>query len=182
MNKKHKVEIVEYNPEWPRVFRELSRLISTVVGDLVLRIEHVGSTSVYGLAAKPIIDLDVVIATRDQLPEIADRLGIMGYVHEGDLGIEGREAFGREGEDVPKDGTGRNWPAHHLYVCAEGNIELIRHVVFRDYLRKTPGEAMAYGKLKYQLAQQYRYDVEAYCEAKTSFVNSVLEKAMSEAG
>ena len=182
MNKQRQVEIVAYNPEWPRAFRDLSRVLSTVAGDLILRIEHVGSTSVHGLSAKPIIDVDVVIATREQLPEISERLAGIGYGHEGDQGVEGREAFRREGDDVPRDGTERKWPAHHLYVCAEGNPELIRHVAFRDYLRKTPGEARAYEQLKYQLAQRYRYDVDAYCEAKTNFVNSILEKAISETG
>jgi len=72
---------------------------------------------------------------------------------------------------------------HITYMYAQRAIpELIRHVAFRDYLRKTPGEARAYEQLKYQLAQRYRYDVDAYCEAKTNFVNSILEKAISETG
>jgi GrpB-like predicted nucleotidyltransferase (UPF0157 family) len=181
MKKLRKIEIVAYDPNWPQLFQELSRIILTAAGDLILRIEHVGSTSVHGLDAKPIIDLDVVISTRDYLPEISVRLAGIGYVHNGDQGVEGREAFKRESEDVPRDGTGRNWPMHHLYICAEGNPELIRHVTFRDYLRNSPEAAKAYEKLKYQLAQQYQYNADAYCEAKTSFIKSILEKVRSEA-
>jgi len=175
--KQRKVEIVEYNPQWPHFFNELSGVISTAIGDLALRIEHIGSTSVPGLAAKSIIDLTVVIASREFLPETIYRLAVLGYEHEGDLGIPGREAFAREGEDVPRDETGRKWPAHHLYVCAQDNAELARHVAFRDYLRDNREEARSYEKLKYQLAQQFAYDVEAYCEAKTHFVNRILKQA-----
>jgi len=174
MTKQRKVELVEYNPKWPQFFSELSRVISTAMGDLALRIEHVGSTSVPGLAAKPIIDLDAVIASRQLLPEAIHRLAGLEYVHKGDQGIRGREAFARQDEDTPKDGTGRKWPVHHLYVCAQDNAELARHVAFRDYLRSNPAAALAYAKLKRQLAQQFPYDVDAYCEAKTDFVNGIL--------
>ena len=177
MTKQRKVELVEYNSQWPQFFGELSRAISTALGDLAVRIEHVGSTSVPGLAAKPIIDLDVVIASRQLLPATIQRLAGLGYKHKGDLGIAGREAFAREGEDVPRDGTGRTWPAQHLYVCAQDNVELARHVAFRDYLRNNPAEAMAYEELKRRLAQQFTYDVDAYCEAKTDFIRRTLQQA-----
>jgi GrpB-like predicted nucleotidyltransferase (UPF0157 family) len=87
------VEIVDYDPRWPETFASLRDQVAGVLGPFALRIEHVGSTSVPGLPAKPIIDLDVVIATQVDLPEVIGRLGTLGYQHEGDLGIPGREAF-----------------------------------------------------------------------------------------
>ncbi|MEW6737151.1 MAG: GrpB family protein [Acidobacteriota bacterium] len=177
MTKQRKVEIVEYNPQWPEYFSQLSSTISSAIGELALWIEHVGSTSIPGLAAKPIIDLDIVIASRQPLPEIVQRLVLLGYQHEGDLGVLGREAFAREGEDVPRDATGRKWPAHHLYVCAQDNAELAKHITFRDYLRNNRAAVLAYQELKYQLAQQFPYDVDAYCEAKTNFINNILQQA-----
>src|SRR6266567_3992999 len=78
---------------WPAVFAQLRDHIANALRPLATRIEHVGSTAVPGLAAKPIIDLDVVIATRDDLPAVIERLHPLGYRHEGDLGVPGREAF-----------------------------------------------------------------------------------------
>ena len=108
------VEIADYDPGWPAAFAALRDQITGVLGPLAQRIEHVGSTAVPGLPAKPIIDLDVVIATRAHLPEVITRLDALGYHHEGDLGITGREAFTSPAAT----------PAHHLYVCSADSREL----------------------------------------------------------
>jgi GrpB-like predicted nucleotidyltransferase (UPF0157 family) len=85
--------IKEYDPQWPVLFEELRVKLSELLGNMVSAIEHVGSTSVPGLAAKPIIDLDVLLASADYFPEAIGRLAALGYEHQGDLGITGREAF-----------------------------------------------------------------------------------------
>jgi GrpB-like predicted nucleotidyltransferase (UPF0157 family) len=85
--------IKAYHPQWPILFEELQVKFSDLLGNMVSAIEHVGSTSVPGLAAKPIIDLDVLLASAAYLPETIRRLATLGYEHEGDLGIAGREAF-----------------------------------------------------------------------------------------
>jgi GrpB-like predicted nucleotidyltransferase (UPF0157 family) len=85
--------ITEYDPQWPVLFEELRVKFSELLGDMASAIEHVGSTSVPGLAAKPIIDLDVLLASAACLPETIRRLATLGYEHQGDLGIAGREAF-----------------------------------------------------------------------------------------
>ena len=118
------IKIVDYDPQWPVTFAALKRVIETMVGHSLLSVEHVGSTSVPGLAAKPIVDLDVVIESNTVLPEMIQPLARLGYIHRGDLGIPGREAFDREDHDVPRDGTGRTWPDHHLYVCGKDSVEL----------------------------------------------------------
>jgi GrpB-like predicted nucleotidyltransferase (UPF0157 family) len=136
-------------------------------------IEHVGSTAVPGLAAKPIIDLDVVIADRADLPAVMERLRSLGYLHEWDLGVPGREAF------TTPAGT----PPHHLYVCAVGTPALNRHLAFRDALRADSALAAAYGELKRTLATRLNPDRNAYTEAKSAFVEQALVAASaSEAG
>jgi GrpB-like predicted nucleotidyltransferase (UPF0157 family) len=171
------VVVVPYDPEWARVFEALRHVYRGTLGELVVAIEHVGSTSVPGLAAKPIIDIDVVIQSHAELPAVMDGLTRLGYRHKGDLGVPGREAFGRDGaDDVPRDGSGRRWPAHHLYACASDSRELRRHLAFRDWLRSNPEVAHEYGNLKQRLTELYRDDWEAYTDGKSDFIEGILTK------
>lgn len=126
-----------------------------------------GSTAVPGLAAKPVIDLDVVIADRTDLSALIKRLRPLGYHHEGDLGVPGREAFT----------TPAGAPPHHLYVCAVGTPVLNRHLAFCDTLRANAELAQAYGDLKRDLAAKLDDDRAGYTEAKTRFVEDVLASA-----
>jgi GrpB-like predicted nucleotidyltransferase (UPF0157 family) len=160
------IVIEDYNPEWGLWFNRLQRMARDALGDLAVAVEHVGSTAVPGLAAKPIIDIDVVIPSRDDLPEAIRRLASIGYRHEGDLGIADREAFAQ-----PHD-----LPVHYLYVCSKHSPELRRHLRFRDALRASPGAAAAYGALKRELAIRFRNDREGYAQAKTAFVTSILAR------
>src|SRR6188508_3746065 len=107
------IVVVDYDPAWSVIFESLRAQLWAVVADVALAIEHVGSTAVPGLAAKPIIDLDVVVAP-GQVGTAIDRLSAIGYEHKGDLGVAGREAMRHP------SGSRR----HHLYVCAEGNLAL----------------------------------------------------------
>jgi GrpB-like predicted nucleotidyltransferase (UPF0157 family) len=166
------VIIVNYDPRWPDLFQELRAPVVTVLSDLVVSVEHVGSTAVPGLAAKPIIDMDAVVPSVADIPEAIRRLAILGYVHRGDLGITGREAFTSPAEK----------PRHHLYVCALASEELRRHRSFRDYLLTHPDDARAYGALKKTAALRFAEDRGAYNEAKTRFVEAVLQRASSGGG
>ena len=148
------------------------------MGSLATAIEHVGSTAVPGLSAKPILDIDVVIPSRSDLAQVINRLAALGYRHVGDLGVSGREAFSTDGaQDVPRNGTGRQWPDHHLYVCSADSGELRRHLSFRDWLRCHPDRAAEYGALKLHLSQAHREDRARYTEAKTEFVEASLREA-----
>jgi GrpB-like predicted nucleotidyltransferase (UPF0157 family) len=171
------ITIAEYDPQWPVTFAAVRHVLAKTLGTLALAIEHVGSTAIPGLAAKPILDLDVVVAYREYLPDVIEALSLLGYFHQGDLGIVGREAFGRRSPDVPRDGRGRTWPPHHLYVCAHDSAELARHITFRDYLRQTPEAVEAYAKLKRRLAEDFAHDHEAYAQHKTGFVEDMLRRA-----
>ena len=168
------IEIVDYDPAWPDAFAGISQAVAAALGPLALRIEHVGSTAVPGLGAKPIIDIDVVIESPRLLPRVVEALSALGYIHEGDGGIPGREAFGREGAAVPADGSGREWPDHHLYVCPGDSEELRRHLRFRDYLRSHPEAAARYEALKRDLAERHPNDIDSYVQGKSAFVERIL--------
>ncbi len=164
------IVVVDYDPEWPALFAALKDRAASALGTLAVRIEHVGSTAVPGLAAKPIIDVDALLRSGNDLPAAIAALEGIGYHHEGDLGIPGREAF--------------RWPAgeprHHLYVCMPGSEEFRRHVAFRDCLRSHPDLRLAYAELKRRLAVRHREDRDAYTEAKTAFIQGVLRQACGD--
>jgi GrpB-like predicted nucleotidyltransferase (UPF0157 family) len=166
------VVIVPYDPAWPPIFDGLRDVYARALGPLALAIEHVGSTAVPGLAARPIIDVDVVIPSRAVLSEVIHRLARLGYRHHGDLVVPGREAFTREEVDGgSRDGTGRRWPAHQLSVCAADSEALRRHLHFRDWLRAHPSRMAEYDRLKTRLAQIYGDNLEGYTEGKTAFID-----------
>lgn len=163
------IDVVPYQPTWKESFTEIKAMIQSYIGDLILRIEHVGSTSVEGLPAKPIIDLDVVIDSYEVLPAIIERLAKEGYEHQGNLGVDGREAFQRTFDD--------GHMKYHLYVCPKDGKGYFEHIALRDYLRANTDARNAYGELKQQLAIKHRYDIDSYVNAKTDFVRDILSKA-----
>ncbi|ETT52149.1 GrpB family protein [Paenibacillus sp. FSL H7-689] len=168
--------IEDYNNEWPEMFSDLKSIIEQRLGDLVLRIEHVGSTAVPGLAAKPILDIDVVIDSMDLLPDVIQGLESLGYYHEGNLGVENREAFARKDANVPYSIVKIQKPEHHLYVCNKESKELLRHISFRDALISNPEFVVEYANLKKELAIRYRENRQSYTDGKTEFVNKVLNE------
>lgn len=126
------VSLVEkYNPEWPKWFEEIKTFLGEKVSQACIRIEHVGSTSISGMTAKPIIDLILVIEPQD-FEKIKALLAERGYYHRGDLGIEEREVFGLEDVSVKS-----SMPLHHLYVCPEHSAELKKEIAFREFLRQS---------------------------------------------
>lgn len=162
------VIVQSYDESWKTDFIAIRDELDAALKDLALRIEHVGSTSVEGLSAKPIIDIDVVIRDRTVLPEVISALGRIGYTHEGDLGIPGREAFKYEGKDHLRK--------HHLYVCAQDSEELKRHLAFRDYLRNHPEAVAEYGRIKEEGAALYPYDIDRYIEHKSPFIENIYKQ------
>lgn len=161
--------VSDYDDAWPRSFEQLAAPVRAALAGLDADAEHVGSTSVPGLAAKPIVDIDVVVGAREDLPVAIERLRALGYVYQGDKGIRGREAF-----LWPPD-----TPPHHLYVVLRGNAPHRDHVDFRDYLRAHPEVASEYAALKKSLAEQHAEDRLGYLEGKSEFVTRVLELSRS---
>jgi GrpB-like predicted nucleotidyltransferase (UPF0157 family) len=163
------VLIADYDPHWPEHFEALRSRIAAALGPIAAAIEHVGSTSVPGLAAKPIIDLDVLLRSSSNLSQAIGVLASLGYEHRGDLGIAGREAFRAPADHFP----------HHLYVCPPDSKEYWRHIAFRDYLRAHPEDAHAYAILKRRLAAQFVSEREAYNEGKRNFVEEILRRVQA---
>ena len=158
--------VADYDPAWPETFEQLRARVWPVLSDIALSIEHVGSTSVPGLAAKPIIDMSVIVPSNHEVPLAIERLATLGYVHQGNFGIEGREAFTRPA------GT----PAHNLYVCPQGSQGIQNHLAVRDYLRTHPETARAYGELKRRLGQEFPDDIESYVDGKTELILGILRE------
>jgi GrpB-like predicted nucleotidyltransferase (UPF0157 family) len=163
------VIIRDYDPAWPQRYEALRGPVVDVLGDIAAQIDHVGSTSVPGLAAKPTVDIVVKLRFPDDLTAAIERLARIGYAHEGDLGIAGREAFATPPGYGPHD--------HHLYVCTPDWRGYADQVVFRDYLRAHPDVASAYAALKRALADQHRDNRGAYTDGKADFVRTVLDRA-----
>ena len=164
------VVVLPYDSQWKQDFLKIKDELADALGQLALDIEHVGSTSVPGLPAKPIIDIDVVIEDYSMLNQVIHALEKIGYHHEGDMGIEGREAFGYDGKEHLRN--------HHLYVCPRDSAELHRHIAFRDYLRSHPEAVREYGRIKEEGARLYPFDIDGYIEYKTS----CIEKIYAEIG
>ncbi|MBN9386150.1 MAG: GrpB family protein [Chitinophagaceae bacterium] len=174
MIKDKAIVIEEYSPGWPLAFAQLEEVYRSHLGSYVVGIEHVGSTSVEGLPAKPILDIDLIVEDSHLLPPVITALEEIGYQHVGDLGIPGREAFRRL--NTPHNGSPNAWPEHNLYVCLAGSTSLKNHLAFRNYLRSHPGKARAYGELKKRLAAEHPHDIDAYVEGKTAFITGVLKE------
>ena len=163
------IVVMPYDEKWAQAFLDIKSKLDAVLGGLPISIEHVGSTSVQGLAAKPIIDIDVVVRRTDVGAAIK-ALATIGYEHEGNGGIEDREMFKYSGKE--------NLMEHHLYVCPEDSAELKRHVLFRDYLRAHPDAVQAYSQIKKEAAELYPHDIDSYINHK----GTVIEKIYKELG
>lgn len=160
------VVVKDYAPEWKSEFECIKAELLTVLDGKIITIEHVGSTSVEGLAAKPIIDIDVVI--HNNFEEVKEALESIGYTHEGDLDIPGREAF--KYKDKPQ------LMVHHLYVCNDDSEELHRHITFRNYLREHKEDREAYSSIKKEMALKYPEDIDSYIEGKQPVILDIYRK------
>jgi GrpB-like predicted nucleotidyltransferase (UPF0157 family) len=164
--------VSDYDRDWPEWFEAVCDRIWPAVEELALRIEHVGSTAVAGLAAKPIIDLDVVVESESELGPVIAALEAIGYVWRGDLGIAGREAF-----DPP---PGDRLPPHHLYLVVENNKAHVDHWLLADVLRSDPEAREQYAAIKRQSAALAEGDIDLYLAHKAGFIAGLLTKARAE--
>jgi GrpB-like predicted nucleotidyltransferase (UPF0157 family) len=159
------IVVVDYDPHWPEIFEQLRSRTWPVVREIASAIEHVGSTSVPGLAAKPIIDMSVVVPSEREVPAAIQSLSSLGYVHQGNLGVVGREAFT----------TPPSLPAHHLYLCPSDSLALANHLAVRNYLRTHAAVAREYGELKKRLAKEFANDIDGYIDGKTGTILRILQ-------
>lgn len=165
--KTEKVVVVPYNGQWIKEFEKIKSEIVAALSELAVSVEHVGSTSVKGLWAKPVIDIDIVISDRKLLPQVINKLKSIGYQHEGNLGIEGREAFRYDNKP--------ELMSHHLYVCPQDSKELRRHLVFRNYLRTHADAVEEYSLVKRKGAALFPEDIEAYIQYKSPVIEKIYQ-------
>jgi GrpB-like predicted nucleotidyltransferase (UPF0157 family) len=168
------IAVVPYNAAWPEWFARISNQLQPFVRDHALRIDHVGSTSVLGLAAKPIIDIDVVASSEDQVPSLIERITRAGYRWRGDLGVTGREAFSPTFD--------QGLPEHHLYLVVENNKAHLDHLLLRDVLRSDARLRDEYAALKLSNVDAAQGNMDVYLAAKARFVARVLAQARRDRG
>jgi GrpB-like predicted nucleotidyltransferase (UPF0157 family) len=166
--------VQDYDPEWPSWFGQLRERLWPTVAPVAVRIDHVGSTSVPGLAAKPIIDMDIVVSSPRAVELAIQRLEGIGYRWRGDLGVPGREAF-----SPPPEGAD---PRHHLYVVVENNKAHLDHWLLRDLLRSDADARRRYATLKKRNQELAGGDIDYYVAAKAALVAELLTRARAERG
>jgi GrpB-like predicted nucleotidyltransferase (UPF0157 family) len=165
-----KVEVVPYNPAWPRLYQAEAACLTALLGDELVEIHHIGSTSVPGLAAKPIVDILPVVHDVERIDGYNDLLLAAGYVPKGENGIAGRRFFSKDTAGVRRV---------HVHAFAAGHPEIARHLDFAAYLRAHPAEAQAYADLKAELARRFPNDTVGYTDAKSEFIRAIDERAQA---
>jgi GrpB-like predicted nucleotidyltransferase (UPF0157 family) len=164
--------LFKYTADWITHFESIKTKIENAIGTNTYIIEHVGSTSVPLLDAKPIIDIDIVYITPDEFTIIKSGLEKIGYYHHGNQGIEDRDVFKRsQNQADPILDT----ISHHLYVCPKHSKALERHILTRDYLRKNQWARIQYQKMKYEMAERAKQDRKVYQDLKEEYINAFLD-------
>ena len=163
-----KVIVTSYNSEWPKMYENEASKIKKIFGEKLLSIHHIGSTSVPGLKAKPIIDIMPVVRDIKLVDNYNKQMIKLGYEPMGEFGISGRRYFRKGGDNR----------THQIHVFQDNSNHVERHIAFRDYLREHSTEAKRYADLKVELAKRYPNDIAAYCEGKDEFVKELEKRAL----
>lgn len=163
-----KIEIVPYNPDWPNQFTKEAEKIREALGDNLIEIHHIGSTSVPGLAAKPLIDILPVVQDIRLTDQAILAMQKLGYEAKDEFGIPFRYFFTKS---IKASRT------HNVHIFEEGNTEIERHLKFRNWMRNNEDDRNAYALLKIKLAAEFPNDIYSYCIGKDNFVNEIDRKA-----
>jgi len=161
--------IVDYDPTWPQMFETEAAAIRAELGAVAERVEHVGSTAIPGLAAKPTIDIQISVGRMTPRERFVTLLENLGYTFVADPTDPDHEYFKKEDHGVR---------THQIHVCPVGSEWERRHLAFRDHLRMHPEDSARYAALKRRLAEQHPNDIMAYVEAKTPFVAEIETRAL----
>ncbi len=164
-----KIEVVEYSCTWEKMYEEEAAQIRIILGDHLVEIYHIGSTSVQGLKSKPIIDMMPVVKDISAIDKYNNGFKAIGYECMGEFGIPGRRYFRKGGDNR----------THQIHMFEKNNqLDIVRHLAVRDYLRTHNEIAYSYGKLKAELAVKYPNDIDGYCDGKDAFVKRMEETAL----
>ena len=161
------IEIAPYDVEWTHLFSRLGKELRAALGDTALRIDHIGSTAIPGLDAKPIIDVQISVASLDALPAFQVPIENVGFVYRADNPDRSKRYF----REAP--GERRT----HIHVCRAGSWREQFALLFRDYMRAHPEDARRYAELKHTLSDQFGEDRQGYTEAKAPFIWQIMVKA-----
>ena len=165
------ITVLNYDPEWPLKYMRERDKITEILKDNCISIYHIGSTSVPGLAAKPIIDIMVAVRSLERVDMAAEKFADIGYEYLGEFGIAGRRYLRKGGDE-------RTHQIHIFQADDWNNIG--RHLAFRDYMRTHEKERDEYAKIKKDLAQKFPYDIDGYCKGKENFVREMEERALTQ--
>lgn len=169
--RRQSIEVVDYDPAWPKLFEEIRARIELLLLGLVTEIHHIGSTSVPGLCAKPKIDIDIIFRQPAEIPEGIARMQATGdYTFHGELYQDNRWVFT----------TSQVSPGQRLYLSAPEHPAHLHRILFRDYLRRHPEEAATYATLKQRLAAEAINEWDHYTGGKGPFVTDIVNRAMAE--
>lgn len=163
-----KVVVTVYNDQWSSSFKEEAEKLREIFGSGLIEIHHIGSTAVKGLKAKPIIDIMPVVRDINEIDRFNLAMEDIGYVAKGENGIPRRRYFQKGGDNR----------THHVHVYELGNLEIERHLAFRDYLRMHPEAVKAYGDLKEELAKRFPFDITSYIKGKERLAIDIEQKAI----
>ena len=164
------VEVVPYSPGWPAQFEQFAAELHEIYGDNLVELHHIGSTSVPGLSAKPVIDIISVVRNLDAVDAVNAKFEEKGYQVKGELGAICQRLFVKDDENGKRIANIHTW--------TEGSPQIERHLIFRDYLRAHPDVAEEYAQLKLRLAQEYPTAREGYTGGKSQWVEDVIQRAM----
>ena len=165
------ITVTDYNPKWPLQYAEERKRIVEILKENCISIYHIGSTSVPGLAAKPVIDIMAVVRSLEKADSTAEQFSEIGYEYLGEFGIAGRRYLRKGGDE-------RTHQIHMFQADDWKNIG--RHLALRDYMQSHETERNEYAKLKKALAQKFPYDIEGYCDGKDVFVRETEKRALSQ--
>lgn len=164
------VTVVRYDARWPAAFERAASEVKAALGESLLAIHHIGSTSITGIHAKPIIDMLAVASDLLQVDECSDRMRAIGYEAMGEFGIDGRRYFRRD--------SAAGVRTEQVHAFAAGSPHVRRHLAFRDFLRAHDALAQEYSQLKQRLAAAYPLDIDAYMDGKEEFIRRTEAKAL----
>jgi GrpB-like predicted nucleotidyltransferase (UPF0157 family) len=160
--------VVPYDPAWAETYRREAEQLRLVFGSLLIDIHHIGSTSIPGLSAKPIIDMMPIVRDIEKVDSYNEYMREIGYEPRGENGIVGRRYFVKGG-DIDR--------THHVHIYAADSPEVAKHLDFRDYVNAHPDALRDYAELKIELARQFPHDIESYMAGKDAFIKETIEKA-----
>ncbi len=164
-----KVEVVPYDPAWAKLFRAEVDVLTRVFGDQLVAIYHIGSTAIPGIVAKPVLDFLVEVHNIQKVDGLNTAMEKLGYQPRGEYGIPGRRYFVKQTGEVH---------THHVHTFQSGDPQVKRHLNFRDYLIAHPQDALAYSRLKEDLARRFPEDMDSYIAGKNDFIQHIDEKAL----